>query len=140
MGVYDRQIAQVRRQVKAKGQLVTWVSVSNVTPADANKPWASGANASPAPEHMVYIAFLPAGGGSYNALVAALARMAGAKELATGTLNGLMAPDASFVPDETDVVRRINPRTGVAENLRINTLELLAPNGEPILYSIGFAE
>ena len=39
MGVYDRQIAQVKRQITAKGEAVTWNVAAPVVVIDPAKPW-----------------------------------------------------------------------------------------------------
>lgn len=124
MGVYDRQIASAKRQIAAKGQDVTWRVLVDGAPPDASKPWKPSA-ATP-DDKPVKIVFLP-----HTTAKNQLIRYLKGTEVPTGALTGLMAA-VDFEPKAKDVVIR----DGV--ELVVESIDLIAPNGEPILYTLEF--
>lgn len=124
MGVYDRQIAQAQKQIKKKGQLVTWTQTAAVV-NDPSKPFITSDAGSPI-TYPVYIAFLSPRKG----LSSVLAYLKNTDVVQAG-IRGLMGA-VDFVPQITDKVIR-NGKT-----LTIRNIDPLAPNGQVILYSIEF--
>lgn len=124
MGVYDRAIATAQRIIAQKGQAVTWESRENGDPVDADKPWRSGATEKT--DHTVNIVFLPYNRQNYEFL-----RMIAGTEIPAGKMYGLMGA-VDFSPALKDTVLRGSERLGVT------AIDVLAPNGDPILYTIGF--
>lgn len=122
MGVYDRQIANAKRAIKAKGQLVTWQINNNSE--NAAEPWNPGAVAPT--NKQVSILFLP-----INRQGQELIRLLKGTDIATGSLSGLMGA-VDFEPKINDLVLRGN------ETLTIKNVDPLAPNGDVILYTIEF--
>lgn len=142
MGVYDRQIATALRLIKAKGQLVTWqkhnAQQGSSQPWKTSKPpvgygvggYGAGGfgvgDGSPA-GYPVSIVFLAPKSG----LQALFALMQGTS-VPTGAPMGLMGAVTAFTPEITDVVLR-GPKS-----LVIKDFNIVAPNGEIILYKLEF--
>lgn len=124
MGVYDRQIATAKRLIAAKGQSVIWRQLTDGNPADSDKPWNAGETRKK--DHTVSIVFLPDTRSGYEML-----RAMGVTEVPKGNMIGLMA-QVPFTPALKDIVLR----DGVP--VAIRTITPLAPNGENILYTVGF--
>lgn len=124
MAEYDRVIATATRLIKKKGQLVKWQIINDPVPPDSNKPWNQAA-ATPE-EKDVYICFLPIDRQTFETL----GYMKG-NEIPKGSVMGLMA-NVDFEPNLKDVVLRNN------KQLRIETINILSPNGQQILYTIIF--
>lgn len=124
MGVYDRQIANAKRQIKVKGQEVTWRQTVDGNAPDVAKPWKPGTAITT--DNNVSVLFLPASSAN-----AELLRSLTGSTVPIGSLKGLMAAQ-SFVPTIKDVVIR----GGVP--LAIETIDTFAPNGDTILYEIRF--
>ena len=127
MNVYDRQINNVLRQIKAKGQTVTWVSKSDSQGGD---PWNPSPGASSETE--IDILFLPTSVSNQQ-----LMRYLAGTEVSVGSLIGYMGL-TEFEPKIEDSVKRPNFYTGEDETLFIKSLNTLAPNGKPILTTIEF--
>jgi len=125
MGVFDRQIATAKRLIAKNGQLVQWhvPQAGAANPLTPWKPTAPGTDVS----HDVRIVFLPASRVNYE-LIRALAN---APDIVGGKSYGLMAA-VDFEPAKTHYVMR----NGV--QYRIEYIDILSPNGEKILYTIGF--
>lgn len=124
MAVYARQAAAAARLIREKGQAVTWSRQVDGAPVDPAQPWKPGP-ASPVTA-TVAIVFLPEDRTNFELL-----RLFGDTEVPKGKLIGLMAAQA-FVPTLKDKVIRDGKALG------IRTLDPLAPNGEVILWTIGF--
>lgn len=125
MGKFDSQIATAQRLIKENGQLVSWKQQS-VAIADDTKPW----NSSRANEvsYPVYIVFLsPRSNGLLNVF-----QLLKGTDITTGGNRGLMGAVTGFTPQITDKVIR----DGVT--YAINSIDVLAPNGQTILYKIEF--
>jgi hypothetical protein len=124
MGVFDRQIATAKRLIEKNGQVVQW-HVPTPGAADPATPWKPtiGTDVS----HDVRIVFLPASRVNYE-LIRALGN---APDIVGGKSYGLMAA-VDFVPSKLHYVMR----DGV--EYRIEYIDPLAPNGEIILYTVGF--
>lgn len=125
MGVYDRQIASALRAIKKRGQLVTWTP-QDVTTNPA-QPWRTQPVVG-APTFQVSIVFLSLGSTELNALF----HLIKGTSVPDGAPRGLMGA-VPFVPAINDVVLR-----GTI-NLTVKALDVLAPNGDVILYKIEFA-
>src|SRR5690242_5372622 len=96
MGVYDRQIAQALRIIRAKGQIVTW-NPSGIT-LDSTQPWKATEVA--ATSKQVSIVFVTPGGS-----LAALFRLITGTDVPTGAPAGLMGA-VNFTPAINDSVAR----------------------------------
>jgi len=128
MGVFDRSVAQVTRQIKKYGELVTWKQVVQGAPTDLDKPWEPGTPIET--EHLVKIVFLPILPGNKQ-----WKKYLSETEVIIGNTLGLMAAgELTFVPDLKDVVIRDS------KQLSINSVNRLAPNGQNILWWIDFNE
>ena len=123
MGVFDRQIANAKRSIAHKGQSVIWREPA-LADADSDTPWKPGD--APPDDHVVNIVFLPDNRTNYEFL----ALMANT-EVPKGRLIGLMA-----AVDFTPTLKGVVIRDGVT--LGVRTIDPLAPNGQAILYTIGF--
>lgn len=126
MAEFDRSIASAKRMIQKKGQLVQWRKLSDGIPADPSKPWLPSAGGQVDTD--VYICFVPV---KDRATRLFFAHMTG-REVAIGSLAGLMAGDVAFEPSLKDVVIR----SGV--QLAIDSIDLLSPNGQKVLYTIEF--
>lgn len=123
MGVYTRQIKQAQATIKRKGQLVTWEKHTVVT--DGAKPWKAHAGGAPA-TFPVYIVFLPVKGERST-------RLMEGSTVPEGRERGLMGAVTGFVPAIDDTVIR------GGERYTIKDFDVIAPNGEAILYKIEFS-
>lgn len=124
MGEYDRAIATAQRLIAKKGMSVTWEQRANGEPADPDKPWRPAA-AEPT-NKTVSIVFLP-----YNRENQKFLSLLAGTEVPRGEEYGLMGA-VDFEPTLKDTVLRGSQRLGV------ETIDVLAPSGQPILYTIGF--
>lgn len=127
MGQFDRQIATALRLIQKNGQSVSWKQTA-ITVPDAQKPWLPTSSA--VVEYSPFICFLPFIQATPNGARQFLTPVGGG-EAESGTFYGLMGAQ-SFTPDLKDVVTR----AGVI--LDIESIEVLAPNGQNILYTITF--
>jgi hypothetical protein len=125
MGQFDRAIATAKRLIAKNGQTVTWRKTQDGVPADGAKPWKPGTTV--VVDYSVPIVFLPESRVGFEFLA-----MLANTEVPKGKLTGLMAAPADFVPTLKDIVIR------GGETYSIRTLDPLAPNGDVILYTIGF--
>lgn len=125
MDAYDRQIQSAKKQIAKKGQAVIWRIVENGNPSNALEPWKPTQPSSQV-EHAVQICFLPLDKETKKWLVRS-------RDVETSTSYELgLMPSVGFEPSLKDTVLR----SGV--ELRIESLEKIAPNGEAILYKIVF--
>ena len=122
---FDRAIATAQRLIERNGQLVQWRSLENGTPADPDKPWLPG-NSVPTNTD-VYICFVPIKDRATRQFFAELAN----REVTIGSLAGLMA-NVPFDP----TLKAVVIRDGI--ELAIETIDLLSPNGQKILWTIEF--
>lgn len=132
MGVYDLQIKQAQRVIKAKGQLVTWVP-QDVSVPDVTKPWKTAQDVAIDGDDVTYqvsIVFIPIGSGISP--MQALSHLLHGTSVADGAPTGLMGA-VPFSPRLNDTVLR------GTETLTVKSIDVLAPNGDPILYTIEFA-
>jgi len=123
VGRFDRQIAQAERMIARDGEAVKWRVNGDVSPTDPAKPWKPG-TASPGTDKDVTICFLPVGRYLYETV-----SFMRESEVPKGCVVGLMAP-VDFEPNVKDVVIR----SGV--QFRIETIDVLNPNGQVILYTL----
>lgn len=123
MGRFDSAIASATRLIEKNGQVVTWRRIVDGA-ADDETPWKPG-NADQIDQE-VAIVFLPESrvGFEFLALITNT-------EVPRGKLIGLMAPQ-DFIPTLKDIV----VRDGTPMALRY--VDVIAPNGTPILYTLGF--
>lgn len=126
MGEYDRAIATAQRLIAKKGMTVTWEQQENGEAPDPSKPWRP-AEAEPV-EHEVSIVFLP-----YNRENQQFLSMMTGTEIPQGAEYGLMGA-VDFTPNLNDTVVRNGVRLGIEK------IDLLAPAGDPVLYTIGFKQ
>lgn len=121
MGQFDKQISSASRLIARYGQLVKWRVVRNDTPVDYLQPWKRQEPTSFV-EHDVSICFFSEG----DSL-----KYFKDSEVQTGSIVGYMGA-VNFEPSLKDVVIRNN------KELRIRSIDALAPNGQNILYTIAF--
>lgn len=127
MGVYDRQIANAQRAIKAKGRACVWRAIANDAPTDTSKPWKPGA-VDPT-DYPVNILFLPEGRST-----GAFLRALGGTDIQVGEDYGLMGA-VSFVPTTR---AEIYAEDGTTLLRTVMVVETLAPNGENILHTLRF--
>ena len=127
MGVYDRQIANAKRVIAAKGRSCKWAEIDNAAPSDASKPWKPGA-ASPT-MHDVSILFLPESRKSMEFL-----RALTGTDIQVGDDYGLMGA-VDFVPTNR---AEIYASDGTTLLRNVKSVDVLAPNGDPVLYTLYF--
>lgn len=122
MARFDRQIATALRLIKKNGVAVKWKKFIK-TPVPG-KPWESV----PTPvEYDTVICFLPL----TKSLYESLAFIPGT-DVATGGTLGLMG-QVAFAVEDTDVVIDYE-----GNELAIETVQTLAPNGQKILHTVVF--
>lgn len=131
MGVYDRQIATAARLIAAKGQLCTWREPG----APTGSPAAPTAGAPT--DYPVHIVFLS--NAKNEGLAGLLSMFPDLPDVPTGGMRGLM-PAVPFTPSLLGRVARAATFTGPILNLMDEKgIDVLAPNGEIILYYLRFA-
>lgn len=124
---YVRQIASAQRIIKKKGLLVTWNK--HVVVTDSTKPWKTTPGV---PQiYTAYIFLKSHSGGGLTALF----------HLMTGTEVPMGAPDAimgavPFTPELTDQV--IAVIAGVTKTFVVKAIDIVMPDGNPILYKLQF--
>lgn len=123
---YARQIATAKRLIAAKGRSCVWSQMGSGTPSDPAKPWKPG-EAVP-DTYDVSIVFLPLGAN------AAFLRSLGETDIPVGDDYGLMAA-VDFVPTQRAEIYAADGVTLLRKVLRYN---VLAPDGDPILYTVYF--
>lgn len=122
---YDSAIALAQRLIAKKGQKVTWKQVKNT--ADPSEPWKQTPTADVS--KTVSICFVAVSDNQWRKLLAYLK----GTEVPTGRLAGIMGA-VNFTPNLKDVVVRSG------KELRIESIDVLSPNGQVILYTIEFIE
>lgn len=125
MGTYDRQKALATRLIKKKGQLVVWQRQGLVQ--NSTTPWKHDTSTPPAPIP-VFIVFLSPKTTGLNELF----HLMQGTSVPDGAPRGLMA-SVSFIPAIDDTVIR------GTDTLRIKSMDIVAPDGDPILYKLEFA-
>jgi len=125
MARFDRAIATALRLIAKNGQKATWRVIGDGT-ADPATPWLTAA-VSPVDEPAT-ICFLPFTRMNYETFV-----FRNGGEVPKGNLIGLMG-NVSFTPNLKDVVIR----DGV--QLEIESIDLLSPNGQKVLYTVVFKQ
>lgn len=132
MTAYSRQLQSARRMIAKKGQAVTWAVFSPGTTDPVVTPGASRfrpkpiAGATPV-THSVRIVFLPVGRVNYESLSAR------GIEVQDGYSLGYMANTPGLTPNLADHVVRGSKRYAIRH------IDILAPDGVPLLYTILFA-
>ena len=122
---FDRAIATAQRLIERNGQLVVWRGLTNGAPSDADKPWLP--SDSVPVNHDVFICFVPVKDRATRQFFAELS----GREVVVGSLAGLMG-NVTFEPTLKDVVIRDGTE------LAIDTIDLLSPNGQKVLWTIEF--
>ena len=123
--VYLRQIRQAARMIAQKGELCSWVQTA-LTP-NAEQPWKTTSVPTANP---VSIVFISAGSGLANVLM----KLMKGTDVPIGAPRGLMA-QVGFTPQLKDKLVRSDGET----IYEIAGIDIVAPNGEVILYKIQFA-
>lgn len=122
MGVFDRQILTAQRLIEKYGQLVVWRQYTVTTPV-ASEPW----NKTNTPvNNEAWICFLPLKQETKKTLQALTGN-----EIPTGQFYGLMGA-VNFIPSPKDKVIRDS------KEITVKDFKILNPNGQIILYTIGF--
>jgi hypothetical protein len=119
MSIYDRQIATAKRLIKTKGQLIIWSQTNIVV---GTKPWLSSTPTSV--NHNVSIVFLP-----QSRTIMEFFRYLKGTDIPIGSMIGLMAA-VDFEPKVSDIIIRPN------DELKIKSINPLAPNGDIIFYQL----
>lgn len=122
MGTFDRQIATAQRLIKKYGQECTWKVANKAAGAHSWEPAAAADT-----DKTVNICFVAAKDRFVRQLFQALK----GSEIQIGSLAGFMG-EVDFEPSINDTVLR----DGVL--LSIESIDLLSPNGQKILYTIEF--
>lgn len=123
--MFAEEISDALEMIAEFGQAVTWKQIPDSMPVDATKPWIVP---EPIPiERPVHIVFLPA-----KRVNQQLIRFLSGGDIQTGNEYGLMGA-VDFEPDVKDVVLR------GSQEYRIESISVLSPNGEIILYTVRFA-
>lgn len=123
MGVFDRQIAQVKRQIKAKGEVCVWTTIAAPTVPDATKPWITVDGA--ATDNTVSILWVI---GNESPLF----KLTAGSETESAGRKGLMA-SVGFTPKADDVITLSN-----GTSIALQSATPLQPNGELILWRLVF--
>lgn len=121
MGQFDRQIATALKLIKKNGQKVEWKQYGQNAP-DSAQPWNVVSDIEVT--YQPYICFLPIDRDGKEFLVSL-----GRSEAVAGSMYGLMGAQP-FSPNLKDTVMR----DGVP--LDIDSIEVLSPNGQIILYTL----
>lgn len=119
---FDNAIATAIRLIQRNGMQCAW-NKEVLTPIDPLQPWLG--NTSVITVFSPFICFVPASGSFYG-----LIRLLGGTESPSVKTFGLMAPQ-EFEPVLTDLVTRDG------EPLKIATLDVLRPNEQVVLYTLG---
>lgn len=121
---YARQIATARRLIEQYGADCVWADQTPGTP-DPAQPWLPVAPAVVSAQ--VKVAFF-----SRNEFSAAFLQFMKGTEIPIGKQYGLMATPSTFIPKLTGTLTR------TLDNVifTLNAIDVLAPNGIPILYTI----
>lgn len=128
MGVYSRQQKSAKRIIRKKGELCQWVIPATAT-QDPDEPW----NTEPVPEVVhtgIPIVFVP----TNNKGLETLASLINGSPVSSGNVKGLMA-SVPFAPSKAHKVIRKDGRV-----LTIESIDEVNPNGESILFEIGFTQ
>lgn len=123
VGRYDADIKGAQKQIKADGQLVTWRKPNKST--SNTQPWKSTGIAQNPTDFPVSMVFL-------RVTSKSIERFMNATDVTIGAPYALMAGGLAFVPEMTDIIIR----DGV--QLVVESIDILAPNGTPILYYVIF--
>lgn len=122
MARFDSAIATAIRLIKKNGMQCAWTK-ETLTPIDPLQPWLGDTGVDVV--YNPYICFVPASGSNYG-----LIKLLGGTESPAVKTWGLMAPQA-FEPKLTDLVTRDG------EPLKMATLDVLRPNEQIVLYTLG---
>lgn len=123
MAQFDRAIETAIRLIKKNGQSIQWKQQTNNVP-DPTKPWEIETTGFV--EFNPFICFLPLDKDGREFLSSL-----GGSEITVGSYYGLMGA-VPFTPIKSDTV----VRDGVV--LDIESIDLLSPNGQKVLYTIVF--
>lgn len=124
MGTYDRQVATAERLIREKGKPVQVVRQSTTLP-DPDRPWEPGEPVETLTD--AYGVFL-----NFNAQdMETMSKMAGASEIQSSDRKVLLAAAAAGAPLTTN--DKLRDADG---DWSIEWVEVLAPNGENILYTV----
>lgn len=124
MGTYDRQVATAERLIREKGKPIQVVRQSTTLP-DPDRPWEPGEPVETLTD--AYGVFL-----NFNAAdMETMSKMAGASEIQSSDRKVLLAAAAAGAPLTTN--DKLRDADG---DWSIEWVEVLAPNGENILYTV----
>jgi len=124
MAQFDNAIALAQRLIAKYGQRVVWQSVTETTP-NPLEPWNKVAG-DPV-NHPVSICFVSPRDNEWRKLIALLK----GTEITVSRLAGLMGA-VTFTPKQNDFVNRAGTQ------LKVKEFDVLAPNGQIVLYTIEF--
>lgn len=122
MGKFDGAIATAQRLIAKNGEAVIWRSISNPEPVDPDKPWIVGPTEST--DYVVNVCFLPLSRVNLETFT-----LIQGTEVPKGAVMALMG-NVPFAPNLKDVVVRSGTE------LRIDSLDILSPNGQIVLYTM----
>lgn len=126
MAVYDDDIEMALEMIAESGQLVTWRQINDASPVDPTEPWKPG-KTTPT-DFDATICFFPVDKDTAKSFSTVKG-----SEIPKGCTLGYMG-QAPFVPNLKDVVIRNG------KQLRIVDFDVIAPNGEIILYTVIFQQ
>jgi hypothetical protein len=122
MAQFDKAIATAKRLIAKNGEAVIWRQIADAEPEDSSKPWIPGEVESV--DYVVELCFLPLSRVNLETFT-----LIQGSEVPKGSVMGLMG-EVPFEPNLRDVV----VRSGV--ELRIESIDLLSPNGQKVLYTL----
>jgi len=128
MGVFDRQIAIVQKLISKYGQTVEFKTITQ-TITNPAKPWEATDSTISTNLKMIFLS--PSASGE-SLLGRELLQYMKGTEVSFGEIRGLMAFHSTVVPKMADIVVRDS------KELKIKAIDILAPNGQTILYTIEF--
>jgi hypothetical protein len=127
MGVFDDDIATAKELIAEFGQTCYW---QKPAPATGGVPGYPGVGTLPDPIECKMVFFSPK---DLDRGVLSWRELMQASEVPTNGEIGLLAGGISFEPEVADTIRR-SGATG--RQWAIHKIDLLAPNGDPVLYFV----
>lgn len=127
MGVYNEDIQDAKELIEEFGQICYWQKPAPVTGGTPGYP-IIGVKPTPIKCNIAFFAPRDLGRGTEEFIQAIIGT-----EVPAGTEIGLMAGGLSFIPKDTDTIHR-----GAVDGpvVTIEKIDLLAPNGDPILWFV----
>jgi hypothetical protein len=125
MAVFDRAIATALRLINKYGQIVEWKQLQEGVPANPDTPWIGGEPTTAIYSPVICILPLDKEGSEFL-------RQLGGTEALTGNMYGLMGQIGFDPLIGQNTIKTLHDN----KILTINTIDLLSPNGQKVLYTI----